>query len=82
MENKKGKKLANIETKFADAARELIGNQPPGGWTSWLFDIQNSLIQYNHLEGFTLKGSGEFASSFSSLKQFFDEVSKLEHQNK
>ena len=72
------KKKVILETKFTDAVRDLIDGQPQNGWVSWLFDIQNTLIQYNHLSAFTLKGSSEFANNFYQLKNFFDEVSKLD----
>ena len=65
------------DTKYSTIIQELMQGQPAGGWVSWIFDIQNSLINYNHLTGFSEEGSSEFANNFFQLKNFFDELDKL-----
>ena len=70
--------MKNSDNKIAGITKDLIDGTAPGEWISFLFEVQNSLISYNHLEGYTAKGSSEFAGKFASLKDFFQDLHNLE----
>lgn len=60
--------MKNNDAQIIDAANELIEDNSPADWISWLFDIQNTLIGNNCLEGYNAKGNMEFADQFGELK--------------
>jgi hypothetical protein len=66
-----------MKDNYTKPVTNLIEDEKPIEWINWLFDLQNSLISYGHLEGMSKKGAEEFSSRFWALKNFFKEIDNL-----
>lgn len=56
------------------AVDQLLSTAAPKQFTSFLFDLQNSLIAGGYFAGYTDKGFQEHALYMGGLKDFFEEM--------
>jgi hypothetical protein len=58
--------------------RDLLQGEHPKEFKDFLFEIQNQLVGYGYVEGFTPESRQKFASRFIRLHEFFSELEKRE----
>lgn len=64
--------------KIAQVTKELLDDQEPAAWVSWLFTLQNSLIANGSTASLSKKGSMELSAGFAALKNFFTDLHDLQ----
>jgi len=72
---------AFTNNQVAKITKNLIEDESPVEWISWLFDIQNQLIATGHCESLSRKGSEDFSGKFAALKNFFEDLQLAETVN-
>lgn len=65
-----------MKNKSKTAVDQLLSTAAPKQFTSFLFDLQNSLIAGGYFAGYTDKDFQEHALYMGALKEFFEELWK------